>query len=55
MIMSVLSIIGALGMIVSWGIDTQQMNKMERVHHVGFLTRFAMSLARSGRGATYNA
>jgi hypothetical protein len=30
------------------------MNKIQRAHHVGFLTRFAMSLMRSGRRATYN-
>ena len=31
------------------------MNKMQRDHHVGFLTRFAISPTRSGRRAIYNA
>jgi len=36
------------------GIVTQQTNKMQRVHNVGFLVRFTLSLVVSRRGATYN-
>jgi hypothetical protein len=36
-------------------VDTQQINKTKQVHREGFLMRFALSLARFGRRATYKA